>query len=77
MKTYGDYGSSILKQYQRYTIPLESQTQDRSNNNHCFNSFYKGDEPDSDSKEKIRTHVGEWKTTDKQVTTRFYFDLNI
>jgi len=28
--------------------------------------FYKGDEPDSDAKDKIRTHVGEWKTTEKQ-----------
>ena len=31
-----------------------------------FFRFYKGDEPDSDIKEKIRTHVGEWKTSDKE-----------
>ena len=31
-----------------------------------FLRFYKGDEPDSDAKEKIRTHVGEWKTKEKQ-----------
>lgn len=27
--------------------------------------FWKGNEPDSDSKEKFRSHIGEWKTVDK------------
>jgi len=48
--------ASVFRGGQEFTDQFYSQHQ----------RFYKGDEPDSDSKEKIRTHVGEWKTTDKQ-----------